>query len=93
MSALTPPLAAMAVPGAGAVPGTGYTSKDATTFYGVTPGTQVEFDVDFYNDIVPPPPTAQVYRARIVVLGNGVARLSERMVYVVVPPEGGTVLI
>ena len=59
----------------------------------MTPGTQVEFQVDFWNDFVPPPPTAQVYRARIVVTGNGVARLSERRVFVIVPPEGGTVLI
>jgi hypothetical protein len=75
------------------IAGTGYASKDDTTFYGVTPGTLVDFTVDFYNDIVPPPPTAQVYRARIVVLGNGVARLDERQVYIIVPPEGGTVLI
>ena len=79
--------------GAGGVAGTGYTSKDLTTFYGVTPGTQVEFRVDFYNDVVPPPPTAQIYRARIVVMGNHVARLSERQVYIIVPPEGGTILI
>ncbi len=79
--------------GYGPAAGTGYASKDATTFYGVTPGTQVELTVDFYNDLVPPPATAQVYRARIVVLGNGVARLSERNVYIIVPPEGGTILI
>ncbi len=79
--------------GYGPTPGTGYRSKDETTFYGVTPGTQVEFTVDFYNDFVMPPATAQVYRARIVVLGNGVARLSERNVYIIVPPEGGTILI
>ena len=73
--------------------GTGYASKDLTTFYGVTPGTQVEFAIDFYNDLVPPPPTSQIYRARIVVVGNGVARLSERQVYIIVPPEGGVILI
>lgn len=79
--------------GYGPAAGTGYVSKDETTFYGVTPGTTVEFTVDFYNDVVPPPPTAQVYRARIVVIGNGVARLDERNVYIIVPPEGGTILI
>ncbi|MCB9591128.1 MAG: hypothetical protein H6719_00225 [Sandaracinaceae bacterium] len=79
--------------GYGPAAGTGYDHKDETTFYGVTPGTQVEFTVDFYNDFVEPPATAQVYRARIVVIGNGVARLSERNVYIIVPPEGGTVLI
>ena len=79
--------------GSGGIAGAGYTSKDDTTFYGVTPGTLVDFEVDFYNDSVPPPATAQVYRARIVVLGNGVARLDERQVYIIVPPEGATVLI
>jgi hypothetical protein len=78
---------------AAGTPGAGYTSKDDTTFYGVTPGTLVDFEVDFYNDFVPPPATAQVYRARIVVLGNGVARLSERNVYIIVPPDGAVVLI
>jgi hypothetical protein len=41
----------------------------------------------------PPAATAQVFRARIVVVGNGVARLDERMVYIIVPPEGGVILI
>ncbi len=79
--------------GPGGIAGAGYDSKDDVAFYGVTPGTVVEFEVDFYNDFVTPPPTAQVYKANIVVMGNGVARLSERNVYIIVPPEGGTVLI
>lgn len=79
--------------GPGGIPGAGYTTKDDVAFYGVTPGTFVDFEVDFHNDFVAPPPTAQVYRARIVVLGNRVARLSERNVYIVVPPEGAVVLI
>ncbi len=77
----------------GARPGISYTSLDATTFYGVVPGTQVEFSVDFWNDFVMPPATAQIYRAVIVVVGNGVARLDERQVYIIVPPEGATILI
>lgn len=77
----------------GPMPGVTYASKDATTFYQVIPGTQVEFDIDFWNDVRPPAATAQVFRARIVVVGNGVARLDERMVYIIVPPEGGVILI
>lgn len=73
--------------------GTGYASHDDTTFYRVTPGTTVEFRVTFENTIVPPPPTAQVFRAIIVVLGNGVARLDERRVFIIVPPEGEDILI
>jgi hypothetical protein len=74
-------------------PGVSYTSLDTTTFYGVVPGTLVDFEVDFHNDFVPPPVTSQIYRAVIVVIGNGVARLDERQVYIVVPPEGAVVLI
>lgn len=77
----------------GEMPGVTYASKDTTTFYQVIPGTQVEFTVDFWNDVRPPAETAQVFRARIIVMGNGVARLDERMVYIVVPPEGDVILI
>ena len=77
----------------GPMPGVTYASKDATTFYQVIPGTQVEFDIDFWNDVRMPAEFAQVFRARIVVMGNGVARLDERMVYIVVPPDGGVILL
>lgn len=77
----------------GGIPGMGYSSFDATTFYDVIPGTQVEFRVDFINTVYPPPAVATVFQARIIVLGNGVARLDERRVFIVVPPEGGEVLI
>jgi hypothetical protein len=77
----------------GAMPGVSYASKDATTFYQVIPGTQVEFSVDFWNDVRPPAEVAQIFQARIIVMGNGVARLDERRVYIVVPPEGTILLI
>jgi len=76
-----------------AVPTSGVSGMDETTFFDVTPGTFVDFDVDFYNGIVPPPAVAQVYRARIVVLGNLTARLDERRVFIIVPPEAGVILI
>jgi hypothetical protein len=66
---------------------------DTHTFYAVTPGTMVDFSVEFFNDVRPPADTAQVFRAHIVVVGNGVADLDVRNVYVIVPPEGGVVLI
>ncbi len=72
----------------GASPGETYERQDETTFYQVIPGTRVTFDVDFYNDIVPPPTAAEIYRARIIVVGNGVAELDSRAVYIVVPPYG-----
>ncbi len=77
----------------GAMPGVTYERKDDTTFYQVIPGTAVEFTIDFWNDVRPPAATAQVFRCRIVVIGNGVARLDEREVYIVVPPEGYVVII
>jgi hypothetical protein len=76
-----------------AIPASGVSGMDATTFFDVVPGTAVDFEVDFYNGIVPPPPVAQVYRARIVVYGNGSARLDERRVFIIVPPEAGVILI
>ena len=75
------------------IAGTGYDSKDTTTFYGVIPGTLVDFNVDFWNDVRPPAATAEILQARIIVVGNGVADLDSRNVYIIVPPEGGTILI
>jgi hypothetical protein len=69
------------------IAGTGYTSKDATTFYGVIPGTVVSFNLDFYNDLREVS-TVEVHRARIWVVGNGVADLDSRDVYILLPTEG-----
>lgn len=76
----------------GGAPG-GYDSKNDTTFFGVIPGTMVEFSIDFWNDVREPADTAQIFEARIIVVGNGVTDLDSRNVYIVVPPEGGTILI
>ncbi len=67
------------------IAGDGYTSKDETTFYGVIPGTLLEFDVTFLNDFQMAKSTAQIFEAKIVVIGNGVAELDERDVVIVVP--------
>jgi len=75
------------------IAGMGYDSFDDTTFYNVIPGTMVDFAIDFFNDVRPPAATAEIFRARIVVVGNGVADLDSRAVYIVVPPDGGTILI
>jgi hypothetical protein len=74
-------------------PMTGYESKDDTTFYGVVPGTLVDFAVEFYNDVRPPAAAAQLFKATIVVVGNGVADLDERQVYIIVPPDGAVIVI
>jgi hypothetical protein len=76
-----------AIEGFGPGPGTGYDHHDTTTFYGVVPGTSLQFDVDFVNDFRMPTDTAQVFRAKIAVIGNRSARLDERNVYIIVPPD------
>jgi hypothetical protein len=76
------------------VAGAGYTSKDATAFYGVIPGTMVEFDVDFWNGIREQGDVAQVFVAKIIVVGNRVTDLDERVAYILVPRRGsGPILI
>jgi hypothetical protein len=75
----------------GAEPAAGVDSQDEHFFYGVTPGTRVEFVVDFYNDFVPSTESPQLFRAAILVLGNGVAELDRRDVVVQVPSIHGDV--
>jgi hypothetical protein len=82
-----------AIEGYGPGPGEGYDHHDDRTFYGVVPGTQVEFQVDFWNDFVMPPRTAQIYQAMIYVIGNHSARLDQRHVYIIVPPRDQNIVI
>ena len=41
--------------------GTGYGSKDELKFYGVTPGTLLDFDVGFHNDFRQPVDGAEIF--------------------------------
>jgi hypothetical protein len=59
---------------------------DATAFYGVTPGTQVSFDVQAFNDFVVQTADAQIFRAVIRVLAGGCTPLDQREVLILVPP-------
>jgi hypothetical protein len=77
----------------GAVPGTTYRALDETTFYDVIPGTEIDFRVGFENTTREPGAVAEIFRARIVVLGNHVAELDVREVYIVVPAPNQIVLI
>jgi hypothetical protein len=67
--------------------GQGYQSKNDSTFVGVIPGTEVEFEVEFENTTRMGADEAEIFRAKIVVVGNGVTDLDERNVFIVVPPE------
>lgn len=59
--------------------------RDDVTFYGVPPGVEVSFHLTFQNDSVPSLNVSQIFRATIVVVGNGVAELDTRDVIIVVP--------
>ena len=67
-------------------------SRDDRAFYGVTPGTTVEFSIRFFNDVVAPISTAQIFLAEIVVVGNGVADLDSREVIILVPAGSGPLI-
>ncbi len=60
---------------------------DASTFYGVTPSTRVQFDVKALNDFVMQTPDAQIFRATIRVVASGCADLDQREVLILVPPN------
>ncbi len=57
------------------------------TFVDVLPGTQVCFDIiPAINDFVPPTDEPQLFRATVVVVGDGITDLDERDVFFLVPP-------
>jgi hypothetical protein len=64
---------------------------DATTFHNVTPGTQVTFAVDAFNDFVMQTDQAQIFKATIRVLAGGCTPLDQRDVLILVPPMPITV--
>jgi len=66
---------------------------DDTTFYRVLPGTGVTFEVHFLNDFYPPKETSRIFEALIIVIGNGVAELDQRHVYIIVPPSDEEIII
>lgn len=82
-----------AIEGYGPLAGEGYDHHDDSTFYAVVPGTRLRFDVDFHNDFRMPQRSAQIFRAKIAVIGNRSARLDERNVYIIVPPDNGYLVI
>ena len=58
------------------------------TFYGVIPGTTLTFSVAAFNDVVEQIENqTQIYRCTIVVMGNEVTRLDQRIVIIVIPPK------
>jgi hypothetical protein len=58
---------------------------DSSTFFGVIPGTTVQFRITFQNDFFEGGTTAKVFVAYIDVRGGGSAVLDTRQVFIVVP--------
>ena len=66
-------------------PTDGVSGQDETTFFSVTQGTDVTFDVHFYNDFcINPTDSWLEFEAQVTVLGNG-SYLSNRLVHIVIP--------
>ena len=66
-------------------PPEGVSGQNETTFFSVTQGTDVTFDVRFYNDFcINSGDTYMEFNAEVTVLGNG-SFLSSRLVHVIVP--------
>ena len=59
---------------------------NSTEFQNVTPGTQVQFNVNAYNNFVMPTSQAQIFSATIEVLAGGCTPLDQRTVLILVPP-------
>jgi hypothetical protein len=59
---------------------------NATEFQNVTPGTQVQFNVNAFNNFVMPTNEAQIFSATIQVLAGGCTPLDQRTVLILVPP-------
>lgn len=73
--------------------GVGYRAKDDAVFRGVVPGTEVEFEIEFVNTVRPGGSVAQVFQARIYVIGNRAAFLDERRVFIIVPSANDSVVL
>ena len=66
-------------------PPEGVSGQDEDTFFSVTQGTEVTFDVHFYNDFCENAGDDYIeFKAEVTVLGNG-SYLSSRLVHVIVP--------
>jgi hypothetical protein len=72
--------------------GGGAGAQDESTFYDVLPGTLLTFEVTLLNDFVPEGERPRAFRAKIVVRGNGVARLDEQDVLIIVPGSRGVII-
>lgn len=61
-------------------------------FADVTPGTRVNFSIHLFNDLIPQTDVAQSFFLWVVLRGDGVVRLQETLLEILVPPIGGEVV-
>ena len=72
-----------------ATPEGGVSGQSETEFFSVTQGTEVVFNIDFYNDFcMNNSDGPQLYKASVTVLGNN-SYLSSRLVHIIVPEQLG----
>jgi hypothetical protein len=65
----------------------GFSSMDETTFHDVVPGTLVQFELDLYNNTIPPMDVFLVFRVWIDVVGEGSIVFNTFEFVVIVPTE------
>jgi hypothetical protein len=65
----------------------GFSHMDETFFHGVEPGTSLTFDIDFYNNMMPPYDHARIFKLGITCTGDGVTCAPRFNVAVIVPTE------
>jgi acyl dehydratase len=70
-------------------PTSGITSMDATTFYGVRPGTRLTFELELDVSSLPASRERREIPARVVMRQAGRARLDSVDVVIVIPGEDG----
>ncbi len=73
--------------GAVPLPGAPNPTLTATGFENVIPNTDVTFDIEAHNDVIPQGPSPRLFEATIRVLASGCSDLDERTVFILVPPE------
>jgi hypothetical protein len=78
----------LAVRPASASPMSNIERLDATTFYGVVPGTRLTFALDLQNRL-PRMATAQRFPARVQFFGDGRANLGSQDIVIVIPGDDG----
>ncbi|MCA9609003.1 MAG: VWA domain-containing protein [Myxococcales bacterium] len=77
--------AVSAMPASGAV-------RRADHFEDVRPGTRVNFRILLFNDAIPQTDVPQRFFLNVILRADGVTRLQETLLEIIIPPRGGEVI-